>query len=275
MSMGINIIKATAATNTTPLAGRSIRYIVIHYTAGTTSRTGSAKNVAAMFGRGTVTGSADFIVDDATIVQYNPDPKNRYTWAVGGNKYNTKGGSLYGVAKNANTVSIEICSTNTTNVKAPANDKAWSFTAAAVDRAVELTRYLMQLYHIDAAHVIRHYDVNGKQCPGIIGWNADTGSEEKWKVFKARLTEASTRIPEQEELDMTIDQLIEQMTDEQAYRLMEKAERYVGSLAEPDWSQQEGHWHRATAAGVVDGTAPERPMKRCEVVAVLGRKGLL
>lgn len=72
-----------------------------------------------------------------------------------------------------------------------------------------------------------------------------------------------------------IDQMIEQMTDEQAYRLMSKAERYVGSLAEPDWSKREGHWQRATAAGVVDGTDPERPMKRDEVVAVLGRKGLL
>lgn len=273
--MSIGIIKHTGTTNTTPLNGRKIRYIVIHYTAGTTSRTGSARNVADMFKRGAVGGSADFIVDDTTIVQYNPDPKNRYTWAVGGNKYNTKGGSLYGVAKNANTVSIEICSTNTTNAKAPANDKAWSFTAAAVDRAVELTRYLMQLYHIDAAHVIRHYDVNGKQCPGIIGWNADTGSEEKWKAFKARLTEASTRIPEQEELDMTIDQLIEQMTDEQAYRLMSKAEHYVKEQPEPDWSKKEGHWQRATAAGVVDGTEPERSMKRDEVVAVLGRKGLL
>ena len=64
--------------------------------------------------------------------------------------------------------------TATTN---PTNPKAWSFTTAAVERAVEQTKYLMELYRIDTAHVIRHYDVNGKQCPGIIGWNADTGNE--------------------------------------------------------------------------------------------------
>lgn len=274
--MGINIVQATATTNTTPMAGRRIQFIVIHYTAGTTSRDGSAKNVAAMFARGGVGGSADFIVDDTTIVQYNPDPQNRYTWAVGGGKYNTKGGALYGVAKNANTISIEVCSTNTTNPKALANDKAWSFTAAAVERAVELTKYLMEIYHIDAAHVIRHYDVNGKQCPGIIGWNADTGSERQWEVFKSRLTGTSTPVPEkEEELDMTIDQMINQMTDEQAYQLMAKAERHVKTLPEPEWSKQEGHWQRAAAAGVVDGMEPERPMKRDEVVAVLGRKGLL
>jgi flagellum-specific peptidoglycan hydrolase FlgJ len=31
--------------------------------------------------------------------------------------------------------------------------------------------------------VIRHYDVNGKPCPGVIGWNADSGSESQWDAF--------------------------------------------------------------------------------------------
>ena len=50
---------------------------------------------------------------------------------------------------------------------------------------------------------------------------------------------------------------------------------HAKTVAEPAWSQQEGHWAKATAEGVVDGTSPERPMKRDEVIAVLGRKGLL
>ena len=53
------------------------------------------------------------------------------------------------------------------------------------------------------------------------------------------------------------------------------AELHAKTVAEPAWSQQEGHWAKATAEGVVDGTSPERPMKRDEVIAVLGRKGLL
>ena len=56
---------------------------------------------------------------------------------------------------------------------------------------------------------------------------------------------------------------------------MQKAELLAKTVAEPAWSQQEGHWAKATAEGVVDGTSPERPMKRDEVIAVLGRKGLL
>ena len=45
----------------------------------------------------------------------------------------------------------------------------------------------MKEYDVDIDHVIRHYDVNGKPCPGIIGWNAETGDESKWEAFKKRL----------------------------------------------------------------------------------------
>ena len=65
------------------------------------------------------------------------------------------------------------------------------------------------------------------------------------------------------------------MTDEQAYRLMAKAQAFAASLPEQEWSVKEGHWARATAAGVVNGAAPEGLVKRCEVTAILGRSGLL
>ena len=68
-----------------------------------------------------------------------------------------------------------------------ANDKSYSFTEAAVNNAVELVRYLMVEYNIPADRVIRHYDVNGKPCPGIYGWNTESGSEAEWKKFKARI----------------------------------------------------------------------------------------
>lgn len=80
---------------------------------------------------------------------------------------------------------------------------------------------------------------------------------------------------EEDSEDMDIDKLIDNMSDEQAYRLLAKAERHQAKLPEPQWSVDEGHWLRATAAGIVDGTAPERAMRRDEVVAVLGRKELL
>lgn len=183
----INITKKTSTHNTTAAKGRKISYIVIHYTAGVSSKAGSAANTAKYFATTDRDASADFVVDDATMVQYNPDPKNRYCWAVGGAKNNTKGGRLYGVAKNTNCISIEICSTNSTGKMQSANSPTYSFTDAALKNALELTKYLMAEYGVDADHVIRHYDVNGKICPGIIGWNAESGSESKWAAFKAQL----------------------------------------------------------------------------------------
>lgn len=191
--MSISITKKTSTTNTTASANRSIKYLVMHYTAGTTSKKGSAANTAAWFANPSAKASADFIVDDETIVQFNPDIKNRYCWHVGGSKYSgTKGGSLYGIAKNANCIGIEICSTNSTGRVTTANDRYWSFTDAVLEKAVALAKYLMEKYGIDADHVIRHFDVNGKPCPGIIGWNADSGDESKWRAFKARLTGSNT-----------------------------------------------------------------------------------
>ncbi len=192
--MAINIIQATHTTNTTASSGRSILYIVEHYTAGTTSKSGTARDLAdGWFCKSEAASSADFIVDDSNIVQYNPDPANRYCWAVGGSNYGNKGGSLYGIAKNANCINIEICSTNSTGKVTEANDKYWSFTDAVLAQAKELTLYLMDKYNIDIDHVIRHYDVNGKPCPGVIGWNADSGNETAWQAFKTSLGASETK----------------------------------------------------------------------------------
>lgn len=187
----IDITKKTTTSKTTYVPGRTISFIVIHYTAGVTSKKGSAANVAAYFRDSNADASADYIVDDSTIVQYNPDIKNRYCWSVGGGRLSTKGGKYYGKATNRNTINIEICSGNTTGRITNANDKYFYFTDAAVKNAVDLTKYLMQKYKISASNVIRHYDVTGKLCPGIIGWNADSGSEQKWQEFKAALTASS------------------------------------------------------------------------------------
>ena len=183
----MNIVKQTGTANTTSSPNRPIDYIVIHYTAGVSSKQGSARGCASWFGNPSAQASADFIVDDVQMVQYNSDIRNRYCWAVGGSKYNTKGGRLYGVAKNLNCVSIEVCSTNTTGKITYPNDPAYSFTSAVIDRAVELTQYLMKQYNIDPQHVIRHFDVNGKECPGIKGWNSSTGDQSKWEQFKKRI----------------------------------------------------------------------------------------
>ena len=187
----MKVIKQTGTANTTYSPGRQIKYLAVHYTAGVSCKAGAAASCASWFANPSAGGSADYIVDEGGLVQYNPDPRNRYCWAVGGGKYNTKGGRLYGVAKNSNCVSLEICSGNKTGKITYPNDPNYYFTTAVLAKAIEATKYLMDLYGIDADHVIRHYDVNGKCCVGIIGWNADSGSEDQWNAFHESIGGAS------------------------------------------------------------------------------------
>lgn len=76
---------------------------------------------------------------------------------------------------NRNSLGVEMCSDKV-------NGK-YVITAQTVDRTVELVRWLMDKYGIDVDHVVRHYDVTGKDCPEP--WVHD---ESLWRKFKARLT---------------------------------------------------------------------------------------
>lgn len=173
--------------NTSKRTG-AIKYIVLHYVGAT----GDAKNNVNYYNQRTTTSaSADFFVGHSgDIWQYNPDPKSRYCWAVGGGKQSSYGGSLYGKAKNANSVSIEMCVK--TKGSQAANSPDWYFTDETIASAVKLTKYLMNLYGIPASRVIRHFDVNGKFCPGVVGWNSATRSESAWNSFKSKISGGSS-----------------------------------------------------------------------------------
>ena len=55
-------------------------------------------------------------------------------------------------------------------------------TEATMANTAEFCKKLMKKYGIDASHVIRHFDVNGKHCPAYFM------NEKEWAKFKARLT---------------------------------------------------------------------------------------
>lgn len=180
------IKKVTGARNLTKLQNRKIEYIVVHYTAGVTSRKGSAVNTAHWFMNPQCQGSADYIVDDEEIVQYNADVENYYTWHCGGVKYNNKGGKMMGKVLNSNSIGIELCSNNKLKKMMTGNHESYYFTPETLKKAEELIKHLMNKYNIPVSHIVRHYDCTGKLCPGVIGWNADSGSEKEWKKFKVR-----------------------------------------------------------------------------------------
>lgn len=146
-----------------------IKYIVLHYTA---NKTDTAKANAMYFKNNQVKASAHYFVDDAEIYQSVEDLKT--AWAVGGGRWSdcnsTGGGTMYGKITNSNSISIEMCS------------KDGAITEATQKNAVELTKRLMATYNIPIENVYRHFDVNGKHCPGWDGWwnNGFT----KWIAFK-------------------------------------------------------------------------------------------
>lgn len=150
----------------------TIKYIVIHYTANDGDTATANGNY---FKNKVITASAHYFVDDNKIIQSVPD--NYVAYAVGGKKLNNKA-KLHGIAKNANTLNIELCDTIKNGVIYPSE--------ATIAQAVELTKLLMQKYNIPVSNVIRHQDVTGKKCPAY--WSDDT----KWQnEFKARLTSAA------------------------------------------------------------------------------------
>lgn len=176
------------------LAGRAIKYLAIHYTAGASSRAGSARAVKRVFE--SRQASADFAVDDTEMVQFNPDPRNYFCWAVGDKK---AAGAIVD-ATNRNTISIEICSTLRQGTAAVPNHDGWAFTEAALANAARLARILMAKYNIPIERVVRHYDISGKLCPGLVGWNdgrlytmdgkatSHYNDSSAWEAFKKRLT---------------------------------------------------------------------------------------
>lgn len=180
--------------------GRSIKYLAIHYTAGSSSAPGRALSMKKYWEQA-MRASADFGVDDRDIYQFNPDLLNYKCWSVGDKKNPySGGGSLYGVANNSNTISIEICSNiqSGASLEAPNHD-GWYFTDEALNNAVKLAKILIRKFNIPIERVVRHYDISGKICPGVIGWNnyfcydkngKRTGKKNDsaaWLAFKKRL----------------------------------------------------------------------------------------
>ena len=123
-----------------------IEYIVIHYTSNLGD---TAKNNADYFAREALSykASAHFFVDESEI--WSSVPTWRIAYHCGAKTYK------HPHCRNTNSIGVEICML----------DKHAVIRKDAIRNAAGLVRELMTKYDIDADHVIRHYDVTGKDCP--------------------------------------------------------------------------------------------------------------
>ena len=144
-----------------------IKYIVLHYTGNERSTPDTAANNAAYFEQATPGVSAHYFVDGARCVQSVPD--SCVAWAVG-----TKGAYKHAACRNANSLSIEMCSYTEDGVPYLVDN--------AANMALTLTRQLMERYGIPLENVLRHYDVTGKCCPAPMA-----AQDRLWAAWKYAL----------------------------------------------------------------------------------------
>lgn len=126
-------------------ANKKNKYIVIHYTANDGD---TALNNCKYFYRTYRGASAHYFVDEKSIWQCVEDKD--IAWSVGASRYKND-------CRNSNSINIELCSYK---------DKGIYFIKQkTAELAAELVATLMKKYNIPLSHVIRHYDVTGKNCP--------------------------------------------------------------------------------------------------------------
>ena len=178
--MNIPFVPADPSNYYSGRGGNPIKYIVVHYTANDGDTDEGNAHYFQGAGR---RASAHYFVDEDSVTQSVRDTDG--AWHCGG-PLESSHHPLHNICMNRNSLGVEMCS-----------DKVggkYVITAQTVDRTVELVRWLMAKYGIDVDHVVRHYDVTGKECPEP--WVRD---ESLSRAFKARLTAPVEPEPKKED----------------------------------------------------------------------------
>ena len=168
MKMTTKYAKSISYGNKRPLS--NIKYIVIHYTG---NKGDTAQNNLDYFANvNEKETGAHFFVDKKGKVGKSI-AMNRTAWAVGRDyRSGRKGEATYfGKCTNTNSVSIELC------------DMCLKTNWEQMYATRKLVKYI-QSKCPNVKTIIRHWDVNGKDCPAPF-----TGSgNEKWTEFKRFIT---------------------------------------------------------------------------------------
>ncbi len=130
-------------------------YVVIHYTANPGSTAEQNRNYFEnLKDTGETYASAQFVIGlEGEIIQCVPCDEMAYC----SNSLNDR------------CISIEMCHPDDTG----------NFNDATYNNCVYLVAQLMNYYHLDMDHLIRHYDVTGKNCPKYF-----VEHEDRWEIFK-------------------------------------------------------------------------------------------
>jgi len=219
--------------------GNKIQYIVMHYVGAVST----AKNNGSYYGNtANIGASAHYFVDENHIVASVPEIMSAGHCGV---DYSGGKAPFWGKCTNKNSIGIEMCCKKTASGQ-------WYIEPATVTKSVALVKWLMAKYGIDAAHVVRHYDVCYKRCPEP--WVRDAA---QWADFKRRISEEEIDMTKAEVKDMVKEIVTEMLT---------------GANTEPsDWAKKEMGEHLEDVKHITDGTRPRGYTKREETAAMVRR----
>ena len=161
--ISINRSKPASYTNYSNANGRTVNYIVCHYTGNNSD---SAWGNANYFQGAYRDASAHYFVDEEEIYQCVDACDT--AWHCGSSYY------YHNECRNANSIGIEMCCSGNYKVSATTKENTAQLVA-------ELCKYL-GITDVDK-YVVRHYDVSHKSCPAQMAGSNNA----EWNEFKARI----------------------------------------------------------------------------------------
>lgn len=147
--------------------------LVIHYTGNNGD---TAENNGNYFKNNVVETSAHYFVDDTIVVRSVAD-KN-IAWHAGDWDINCR------------SIGIEIAGSTT------------ECTGKTLENVILLAQRLMKKYNIKKDKVIRHYDANGKICPGF--WCGSSAKDKLWKEQFLNKLESNSESKEESKVEKMI-----------------------------------------------------------------------
>ena len=220
----------------------------------------------------------------ATWVDPKITPKSECAWALAHGYKAPHQGTYYGYfAPAAKRFGLTCKMLNGASIYGKPNSPYHAQAKAAVDQGDLVIACMGRGLWTSSGHFVLVWKITGNTiCINDPASTRTARTQGDYSLFKQQVKyyfvtkkPATIQRPEKEDDDMDIKKIIEQLTPEMCYSIMVEAMAYAGNLPEPEWSEKQGHWEKATLKGVVDGQEPERPVKRDELAAVLGRLGVL
>ena len=167
---GINIIDNLTTKNYSNIQNKK-KFLVIHFTAGSTDNGTAAKANSNYFKSVYRGASAHYFVDKSSNI-YRCVPDNLVAWHCG-----TSGKYYHSSCRNSNAIGIELCSY--------ASNGKYYFYDQTVKNALVLARYIVKKYNIPKNNVLMHWHVTHKVCAAPFITNSKPNS--LWDNFKNKI----------------------------------------------------------------------------------------